>query len=330
MPKSEKQKLKLLYLVKMFKEKTDDEHWVSMADIIEYLSENGISAERKAIYDDINALNQFGYEIVGEKSGSSYHYRLAEREFEPFELRLLVDAVQSSKFLTEEKSRQLIKKLEHFTSDYKASKIHKQVLVKNRVKTINKTVYYVMDAINEAMENDKTLSFEYKQWNTKKELELKKNGNKTAISPWALVWNDESYYMIAYDPQAQKLKHYRTDKIFNAKVSADEQRQGKEEFEKLDLAAYTKEHFNMFGGEMTTVKLECKNSAANFIVDKFGTEVMLVPSTEDTFTVNVEVALSKMFYGWVLGFGGDVKIVAPKSARKEMKERIKNAAKLYE
>lgn len=330
MPKSENQKLKLLYLLKLFREKTDENHYVSMPDIIAYLSENGISAERKAIYSDIEALIQFGYEIEGEKIGSSYMYKLAEREFEPFELKLLVDAVQSSKSLTEEKSRQLIKKLECFTSDFNANKIHKQVLVKNRVKTINKTVYYVMDAISEAMEKNRTISFEYRQWSLDKELVTRKNGIKEGISPWAFIWDDESYYVLAFDPKAEKLKHYRMDKMFNVTVSSAEKRQGEGEFSRVDLAVYTKEHFNMYSGEICTVKLECKNSAANFIIDKFGTDIMLVPSAEDSFTVNVEVALSKMFYGWVLGFGGDVKIVSPKSVRKEMKERIRAAAKMYE
>ena len=330
MPKSGNQKLKLFYLLKLFREKTDENHYISMPDIIAYLSENGISAERKALYTDIEALTGFGYDIEGEKVGSSYKYRLAEREFETFELKLLVDAVQSSKSLTEEKSRQLIKKLERFTSDYNASRIHKQVLVKNRVKTINTTVYYAMDAVSEAMEKNRTISFEYKQWSLDKELVTRKNGIKEGISPWAFIWDNESYYILAYDPKAEKLKHYRLDKMFKVTISPEEKRSGEDAFSKVNLAVYTKEHFNMYSGEICTVKLECKNSAANFIIDKFGTDIMLVPSGDDTFTVNVEVALSKMFYGWVLGFGGDVKIVSPKAARKEMKERIRAAAKMYE
>lgn len=329
MPKSANQKLKLLYILKLFKEKTDENHYVTMNDIVEYLAEKEISAERKAIYRDIEALNEFGYDIKGEKIGTGYKYHLASREFELFELKLLVDAVQSSRALTEEKSRELIKKLEAFTSDYNAAKIHKSVIVKNRVKTINEKVYYAMDAVDEAISKNKAIRFEYRRWSVKKELVPKKNAIKENISPWALIWDSDNYYMLGYDPAAQGFKHYRLDKMFNVTIESERDREGRELFEGIDLAAYSNEHFSMYGGEICTVKLECKNTTANFIIDKFGTDISLVPKDDEWFTVNVDVVPSKMFYGWVFSFGEDIRIISPKGVRKEMRERLKPVAKLY-
>jgi predicted DNA-binding transcriptional regulator YafY len=328
MSKSANQKLKLLYLIKLFKEHTDEEHHITMTDITDYLAENDISAERKAIYDDIDSLRQFGYDIRGEKVGSGYHYYMAEREFELLELRLLIDVVQSSKSVSEEKSRELISKLEHFTSNYNAKNLHKRVIVKNRVKSINEKIYYTMDAVDEAINTNRQISFEYLQWNTKKELVLRKNKRKEGISPWALIWDNECYYMLAYDESVGRLKHYRLDKMASVAV-CEAERAGKELFEKIDLAIYSKEHFSMFGGDICTVKLECKNTAANYIIDKFGTDIMLVPKDDQYFTVNVDVVPSKMFFGWIIGLGSDVRIVSPKSVRKELREKLKEAAKNY-
>lgn len=330
MSKSANQKLKILYLLKLFKEKTDDEHYVTMNEILEYLASKDIPAERKSIYTDIEALRFFGYDIKGEKVGSAYKYSLLNREFELIELKLLIDAVQSSKSITEEKSRELINKLEAFTSDFNAKKIHKRVIVKNRAKSINEKIYYTMDNVDEAINLDKKIAFEYMQWNMQKELVPKKNSVKEDISPWAFIWDNECYYMLGFDPLAGRFKHYRLDKMSNVTINPVGARDGRDEFERIDLAVYSKEHFSMFGGEICTVKLECKNTAANYIIDKFGTDISLVPKDDQSFTVNVDVVPSKMFFGWIFGLGGDVKIVSPKNVRKAMKEKIKEAVKTYQ
>jgi predicted DNA-binding transcriptional regulator YafY len=330
MPKSANQKLKLLYLIKLFNEKTDDEHHITMTEITDYLADKDITAERKAIYSDIEALRCFGYDIRGEKVGASYQYYLAEREFELLELKLLIDVVQSSKSVSEEKSRDLIRKLEHFTSDYNARNLHKRVIVKNRVKSINEKIYYTMDAVDEAINTDKRISFDYFQWNLKKELVPRKNKRKENISPWAFIWDNECYYMLGYDSSVGKLKHYRLDKMAAVAINPEGERDGKELFGKIDLALYSKEHFSMFGGDICTVKLECKNTAANYIIDKFGTDIMLVPKDDQYFTVNVDVVPSKMFFGWIIGLGSDVRIISPKSVRKELREKLKEAAKNYQ
>ncbi len=330
MSKSANQKLKMLYILKLFKEKTDNEHYVTMSEILEYLSSNGISAERKSVYTDIEALRFFGYDIKGEKLGASYKYSLLNREFELIELKLLIDAVQSSKSITEEKSRELISKLENFTSNYNAKKIHKMVIVKNRAKSINEKIYYTMDNVDEAINLNKKIAFEYMQWNMQKELVPKKNYVKENISPWAFIWDNECYYLLGFDPAVSRFKHYRLDKMTNVTINPVGQRDGRQEFERIDLALYSKEHFNMFGGEICTVKLECKNAAANYIIDKFGTDITLVPKDDQTFTVNVDVVPSKMFFGWIMGLSGDIKIVSPKSVKKEMKEKIKEVVKVYQ
>ncbi len=330
MAKSANQKLKLLYLVKLFYEKTDEEHFVTMNDIIEYLESKDINAERKSLYSDIEALKLFGYDIKGEKMGRNYMYHLVSRELEATELKMLIDVVQSSRSITEEKSRELIKKLEGFTSEYNARAMRKNVIVKNRAKSINQKLYYTMDAISEAMELNKKIHFEYLQWNIHKELVPKKNSVKEDISPWAYIWDNECYYLLGYDPAVNKFKHYRLDKIRNVTLNSVGGRQGREDFEKIDLAVYSKEHFNMYGGEIYNVKLECKNEAANYIIDKFGTDITLVPKDEQTFTVNVDIVPSKMFFGWIMGLGGDVKIISPKPVRKAMREKIKEAEKVYQ
>lgn len=329
MPKSTNQKLKLLYLIRFFEQRTDEMHFATMEDILQYLHSCGITAERKSLYSDIDALRDFDYDIVGSRVGRDYRYHLASRNFELTELRLLIDAVQSSKSITEERSRGLIEKLEHFTSDYNARSLHKHVIVKNRVKTINKAIYYTMDSIDEAMSQNKRIDFEYLQWNIKKELVPKKTPVRENISPWAFIWDNECYYMLAYDPADERLKNFRLDKIKNVTVVHDGEREGRTEFEKVDLAVYSNEHFNMFGGDVCSVKLECKNSAANYIIDKFGTDIIIMPKDENTFTVSVDVSPSPMFFGWILGLNGNVRIAAPKSLRREMREHIKNAAKLY-
>jgi predicted DNA-binding transcriptional regulator YafY len=330
MARAANQKVKLFYLLRLFKERTDDEHYVTMADIIEYLESNGIPAERKAIYGDLDLLGELGYEVVGEKVKGGYHYHLISREFEVIELKLLIDAVQSSRSITEEKSRELIGKLESFTSKYDAVRIHKRVIVKNRVKAINEKVYYTMDTVDEAINQNKKISFEYLQWDTEKKLVPKKNGIKENISPWAFIWDNECYYLLAYDPTAAKFKHYRVDKMASVTINPVGCRDGSTEFNKIDLAIYAKECFSMFGGDVCTVKLECKNALANVIIDKFGTDVILVPKDDKSFTVNVKVAPSKMFYGWLFGLGEDVKVVSPKNVCKEMRDRLRDMTRAYE
>lgn len=329
MPRSDKQKLKLMYLIKLFEERTDVSHGLSMTDIIEALSEEGITAERKSIYADISALNEFGFDIVKDKEGKACVYKLVERDFEIAELKLLVDAVQSSKFITESKSNKLIKKIEGLASNNEAKSLHRQVYVANRIKTTNESVYYNVDDIQKAIAENHKVSFQYFQWNPNKEKELRHNGMRYEISPWALTWDDENYYMVGYDSKERKIKHYRVDKMLKIEIMADSKREGKALFKDMDMAVYSKKIFGMFGGVEETVVLECKNGISGVIIDRFGTEVDIIKRATDSFTVRVNVQISPQFLGWVFSLGENIKIISPDSVIKRMRDEITRIKEIY-
>ena len=328
MPKGTKQKFKLIYIIKYLLENTDENHKVTMADILKYLEQHEITAERKGIYNDIEAIRELGIEVIGEKVGRNFYYYVAERDFEIAQLKLLVDAIQSSKFITEKKSGELIKKLGSLVSVHDAKKLQRQVYVAGRTKTLNESIFYNIDAIHNAIGENQRIRFQYFQWNMKKEMELRKNGEFYEVSPWALLWEDENYYLIAFDCASLQMRHYRVDKML--KISCLElEREGREEFEKLNMADYTRRNFGMFAGEEEMVKLEVHKRLLGVILDRFGREVMIIPADEEHFRVNVRVSVSNQFFGWIFGLGGDVKILSPENVVEQMKEEVKKIEKLY-
>lgn len=261
MPKGSNQKFKLYRLAQIMQEQTDDEHYITMPEIMEGLAKYDVTADRKSVYNDLRDLSVLGIDVEGEPVGNRYHYHVVNRAFELPELKLLVDAIQSLKFITEKKSNALIKKLETLVSKYDAQKLQRQVFVSGRIKTMNESIYYTVDAIHNAISENKKIKFQYYQWNVKKEMELRHNGAWYHISPWGLSWDDENYYLVAYDSDAGQIKHYRVDKMLHIKLSG-ERREGKEHFKKLDMADYAKKSFGMFGGKEQSVKLLVKNSLA--------------------------------------------------------------------
>ena len=274
MPKGSGQKLKLLYLVKILTEETDEAHAVSTQGLIDRLERLGISSERKSIYDDIRCLQQFGYDIVQLPSRQGGGYYLAGREFELAELKLLVDAVQSSRFITRRKSRELIGKLEKLASRHDAGRLQRQVYVVGRVKTENESVYYGIDALHRAIQDNCQIRFRYLEWNGEKQLVPRKKGQPYQVSPWALIWREENYYLMAWDEEAGLMKHYRVDKLAQVE-QLEEERLGREEFEKLDLAVYADKTFGMFGGQEETVQLELPEQLVGVVLDRFGREITL-------------------------------------------------------
>lgn len=327
MPKSANQKLKLLYLLKILEENTDENHVMSMSQLIEALQKNGISAERKSIYDDVASLQLFGIDVECRR-GNGGGYYLASRQFELPELKLLVDSVQASKFLTVKKSRELIKKLEAQCSRYEASQLQRQVFVSNRIKTMNESIYYVVDEIHQAISCNSQISFLYAEWTTAKTLIYRKNGERYVVSPWALIWDDENYYLVAYDAVAGKIKHYRVDKISSIEQSG-EKRLGAEEYGTIDTALYSKKLFGMYGGKNSKVKLEFKNELVGVVLDRFGKDVMIKPLNHDYFTIVVDVVVSKQFLGWIYGLGEGVRIISPEDVIEEMKQEAKRILSLY-
>ena len=321
------QKLKIMYLMKILLEETDEDHDLTLNEIVEKLKAYNVTAERKSLYSDIENLRTFGLDIIGMQYGKTYHYKVASRQFQLVELKLLVDAVQSSRFITEKKSDELIAKLESHASKYEAKKLARQVNVNGRMKTMNERIYYSVDKIHEALNEESQIKFQYFTWTADKKMELKHGGAYYSVSPWALCWDDEKYYLVGYDNREYKIKHFRVDKMADVSVVYEE-REGKEEFSKMQMSEYTNRLFGMFDGNLETVTLLCENHAANVIIDRFGTDIPLMKTDAEHFTVRVRVSVSKLFLSWIMAIPG-VKIVAPERMVDMMKSEIKRLQEMY-
>ena len=321
MSKSANQKQKLLYLIDYLKKNTDDTHVVSTAQIIEYMASNGIKVERKTVYADIDTLCEYGYDVirVGGKSGG---YFLGARDFELAEVKLLVDLVQSSKFITTSKSRELIRKLEKEVSRYDAGKLHRQVVVADRNKTSNENIYYSVDVIYEAIAHNVKVKYQYFEWDEKKQQRLRKDGDYYKVSPWLLTCEYENYYLMAYDDEAGILKHYRVDKMLHIELT-NEVRTGEAEFAKVDVASFSKKTFGMFAGEERTLQLVADASMTGVLVDRFGRDVPIRRLDEKNVLVRANVAVSPHFYGWLAGFAGKISIYGPADVKESYREYIK-------
>ncbi len=322
------QKLKILYLLKVLLENTDEEHDITMQQIINYLEGYDVTAERKSLYDDMEKLRDFGYDIIMTQYGKSFHYKIGSRDFELAELKLLVDSVQSARFLSEKKSAALIRKLESLASRHEASKLHRQVYVSGRVKSMNESIIYNVDSIHSAIGADRKISFRYFNWNPQKQPELRHGGERYVISPWALTWSDDNYYMIGYDEKAGIIKHYRVDKMLDIRTE-DIKREGRSSFKAVDVADYTKKMFSMFEGRESHVRMRCHNSMAGVIIDRFGKDVVMIKDGEEHFTVSVSVALSRHFLGWVMALGEGVEITGPDEVLEIVRGEIAKMAKRY-
>jgi len=329
MAKSPNQKLKLLYLLKILTEQSDEEHCLSAQALIDALAAYGVAAERKSIYDDIAQLNDFGYDIVLTKSKSGGGYYLAAREFELAELKLLVETVQASRFLTLKKSRELIGKIEKLASRAQAGQLQRQVYVANRVKTANESIYYIVDDIHRAIQNNEQVSFQYLEWNLDKELVPRRDGRRYRVSPWALTCKDENYYLIAHDGKEDKIKHFRVDKMGRIEILSGVSREGAALFERFDIADYANKTFGMYGGREETVTLEFENRFVGVVIDRCGKDVPSRRRDEGHFTVRVRVAVSGQFFGWLTGLGTGARIVSPGEVAEAYQAHLKGTLAQY-
>jgi len=327
MPRLPNQKLKLIYLSKILEEKTDRYHGLTLSEISGALSEYGISAERKSLYDDIEALRLCGYDIKITRD-SHVRYYLDTRKFELAELRLLTDAVQSSRFLTPKKSRELIKKIGELGSRYEASQLSRQDYSANRIKTENEEIYNNIVTLHSAIAENKKIRCYYFEWNAHKQRILRKNGDEYIISPWALSWDDEYYYLVAYDSDAKIIKHFRVDKMLKVRM-IDERREGDGAFADFDMAIYSQRVFNMYGGEPTNVRILADNSLAGVVLDRFGSGVTILNHGEN-FEFCVKVMISPTFFSWVLGFGNKMKILSPDDVAKQAADIARDIVDMYE
>lgn len=328
MPAAQIQKLKLLYVMKVLTERTDENHPLTAAEICRILAaEYDIPAERKSLYRDIAALQEFGLDIERKEVGAPGFY-MGSRLFELPELKLLVDAVQASRSITEKKTDELIRKLESLAGREDAGQLQQQVFLYKRAKTENETIYYNVDYIHTAIYTDVQIRFQYTEWTRQKKIRLKRNGAWYVVSPWALTWDDENYYLIACDEQADRLKHYRVDKMQKMEL-LDKKRQGKELFDHFDIVAFEKRTFGMFGGREERVTMVCRESLAGVIIDRFGRDVMMVPQGEDRFRISVPVTVSPQFFGWLAGLGTGIQILRPENVRREFREYLKEIISGY-
>ena len=328
MAKGSNQKLKMLYLTKIFMEETDEQHPLTMPQLIEKLKSYGVNADRKTIYMDLEELRHFGLDIISEQEGRKWNYYLGARDFELPELKLLVDSVQSAKFMTDKKSQALIHKIESLASKHDAKKLQRQVFITGRVKTLNEGIYYNVDRLHEAIASDSQIRFKYYQWNVNKEMELRRDGQWYQNSPWGLMWDDENYYLVAYSSEDGKIRHYRVDKMLDISL-LDERREGREEFKKFNLPHYTRSLFGMFGGEERKVMIEARNDLVGVMIDRFGKDIIIVPTDPDHFQITVNVAVSKQFLGWIIALGEGVRILGPDDVVEQMRDEARRLAEQY-
>lgn len=328
MAKSANQKLRLLYLMRYLQRQSDEQHPVGMADILSELESLGIPANRKTIYDDLESLRLFGLDIVAVKS-SGVGYYIASRDFELPELKLLVDSVQSSKFITQKKTASLIRKIEGLASVHEGQFLQRRVYVHNRVKTMNESVYYNVDEISGAIARDRAIRFRYFDYAPDKSRVFRRDGAWYQVSPFALMWDDENYYLLAWDEGSKSLRHYRVDKMVNI-TAREEARRGKEAFAAVDMSSYSETVFGMFTGDVQPVRLRFARHLAGAVIDRFGRDAMLTPDGEEHFLVTARVAVSPQFYAWVLGFGNEAEILGPAPVREGLREQLNEILSLYE
>lgn len=310
-------KLKLLYLLDIFREETDDCHTVTIPEIIERLDSLGISAERKALYSDIEALSDYGFTI--EKSGHGYY--LAERDYELAELKTLVDIIQSSSFLTAKKCNALTKKLYKQTSRYGAAELDRQIHMASS-RTPNERIFYTVDAIHRAIRDNRKITFSYFRYNNRKELVEKEKGYTYSVSPFALIFDNENYYLIGFFEEKGEVRHYRVDRMQNVSIS-EEPRSEESKKNAPDMSRYDSKSFGMFGGNETLVTLHCDSSMAGAIIDRFGEDPTFILHDDGSFDITVRVFVSPQFFGWLAGLGTRISIKAPEDTKKQYTNYLK-------
>ena len=321
--RTENQKMKLLYLMDILLHKTDEAHPMAVESMIKALQKAGISAERKAIYRDIAALREYGLDIVKSPQKGFF---VGTRAFDLAELKLLADAVASSKFITEKKSKALIEKLGKLTSEADAKQLKRQVHYLDRVKSSNEAIYYNTDALHEAIEQKKQIGFVYYEYALNKQLVPKRNGEQYRVSPYMLLWADENYYLIAYHPRYQGLSHFRVDKMRSIEVLDEPYEALPEKFSPAD---YAKRTFSMFGGEEVPVTIAFKPALIGVFIDRFGKDIMISEHGEWLKT-HVFVRVSPSFFAWVFQLKDEVRLLSPENVADEYLQQLNKIAAQYD
>ncbi|MBQ7563605.1 MAG: WYL domain-containing protein [Lachnospiraceae bacterium] len=325
MSKSARQKLKLLYLKDILLRETDEEHPLNASELIAKLEKEEIEAERKSIYNDVAMLADYGLDLL-KLDGRTGGYFVGARDFELAELKLLVDAVRSSRFITEKKSNELVEKLSSLASIYDADKLKRQVYAINKAKSPNESVLITIDTIHDAIQKNHAVAFEYMMWSREKKLVPRHPGKRYQVSPIALVWDDEFYYLLGFDSDDRKRKNFRVDKIRGIEeLSTERAVEGKE----VDIAAYTNKVFGMFGGDLEPISLRCPNGKTGIFLDRFGTDISVTPMDAEYVRVHTEIAVSEQFFGWLFSLGSDIELLGSRAVRDRYMDYLEETLKNY-
>ena len=317
MAKTERTKERLLAFMEILQRETDENHHLSMPELLSRLEQKGVKAERKSVYRYVEILQEEGWDILRDSQG----YYLASGQFELAELKLLADAIGCSRFITEKKSYELIGKLETLTSRHHGAELHRQLQLVGRAKTNNEQIYYNIDALYDAIRQNCEITFHYLEWHS--DGKRYRKDKEYRASPYGLCWDSENYYLVAHAEPRGKT-HYRVDKMAELQL-LDSPRQHPELYRDLNMAQYSKQVFGMFGGEPKNVHLLFPEHLADSAVDKFGSDVMMIPQGDGTFTLSATVAVSPVFFSWVFSFGGRVKILGPEDMVRQYQDMCRKA-----
>ena len=309
-------KKRLLMLIKLLQDHTDEDHPVSTRDIMAYYKENGMSSDRKTLDADIKLLQEQGFDLIKIKSSPNKYY-IASREFELPELKLLIDAVQSSRFITEKKSRELSKKLAGLASAEQAKELDRHTGVNGRAKSTNEQQLYTVDTITKAINEKKKIRYQYQEYDGKKRKILRNDGEVYVLSPYMLYWNEDFYYVVGYSDKRETITAFRVDRIVNIELTDAKAVKRPKGFK---VSNYSDSIFGMYSGPEAEVELECRNDLMKYIIDRFGEKIKVHPTENGTFLTTVTVQLSPVFYGWIFQFGGGIKIVRPEGAIEKYEE----------
>lgn len=324
-------KRRLLELADFFKKYTDEEHTYSAVEICDFLAQKGIVAERKAIYSDIEALQESGYDILCSR-GSNKGFFLADRDFQEAEARLMIDAIQTARFITAKKSNELVEKISGLLSKPVAEQMMEKIYINSANKGKNEEVYYNIDLLYKAICEKKQVSFFYYHHYVAKDLSIKMTERSFAVSPYALIWSNDHYYLVSNNNRYDNLMHTRIDRIKKVHILDRPIRPFSEVCEyrdTFDSADYEKKLFNMFSGTEQKVTMRCANSILEEIFDRFGDNTAIVSRNADNFTVTADVITGEGFISWVMQYGGRIEILAPQELRESVCHRVQDLLYLY-
>ena len=324
------QKRKLPLLQKLLLAETDEEHPLTLEEIIRELGRQGVTAERKSLYHDLEVLRDCGLDVICTRRDGHPVYFVGDRDLQMPELKLLVDAVQSSRFITKNKSEQLIRKLERLTSCHLAGQLRRSVYVSGRVKTTNERIYLNVDAVHTAIAQGRKIAFRYFRYDASRKKIPRNQGEEYIVSPYALTWGEENYYLICHYPK-YGITNFRVDRmdrprLLEEPVLPSRQANGGKE---LDLSQYSQRTFGMYNGPLRELEVQFDSRLAEVVLDRFGESVFLMDRKDGTFVATLRVKISPIFFGWLMNFGTDAKILSPADVARQYAEAARKVAELY-